>query len=142
DRMIAAMPEKVRQVISSLHPEGRFNVRWRIDRTLPGQLKPYSSLRLELVNCRINYERFPYPLSGIRGVIQAEDNRWSFRELVSGGSRNVECEGSLVPTDTGSELSLQFVGKEVPLDDELLRALPPSVQRAWSELRPRGRVDL
>jgi hypothetical protein len=142
DSMIAAMPDKVRCVISSLHPEGRFNVRWRMDRTLPGQLKPYSSLRLELVNCRINYERFPYPLSGIRGVIQAEDNRWSFRELVSGGSRNVECEGSLVPTDTGSELSLQFVGKEVPLDDDLLRALPPSVQRAWSELRPRGRVDL
>ena len=142
DRMIAALPGKVRQVISSLHPEGRFNVRWRIDRTLPGQLKPYSSLRLELVNCRVNYEKFPYPLSGIRGVIQAEDNRWSFRDLVSGGSRNVECEGSLLPTDTGNELSLQFVGKEVPLDDDLLRALPPAVQKAWTEVRPRGRVDL
>jgi hypothetical protein len=142
ERMIAALPEKVRRVISSLHPEGRFNVRWHIHRSLPGQLKPVSSLRLELVNCRVNYERFPYPLSGIRGLIQAEDNRWSFRDLVSGGARNVECEGSLVPTDTGSELSLQFVGKEVPLDDDLLRALPPSVQKAWSEIRPRGRVDL
>lgn len=142
DRMIAALPEKVRRVISSLHPEGRFNVRWRIDRTLPGQLKPYSSLRLELVNCRVNYERFPYPLSGIRGVIQAEDNRWIFRDLVSGGSRSVECQGSLMPTDRGSELSLQFVGKEVPLDDDLLRAVPPVVQKAWTEIRPRGRVDL
>ncbi len=142
DRMIAALPEKVRRVISSLHPEGRFNVGWRIDRTLPGLLKPYSSLRLELVNCRVNYEKFPYPLSGIRGVIQAEDNRWSFRDLVSGGSRTIECEGSLVPIDTGNELSLQFVGKEVPLDDDLLRALPPSVQKAWTEVRPRGRVDL
>lgn len=142
DRMIAALPEQVRRVISSLNAEGRFNVRWRIDRTLPGQLKPYSSLRLELVNCRINYERFPYPLTGIRGVIQAEDNRWSFRDLASGGSRNVECQGALVPTDTGSELTLRFVGKEVPMDDDLQRALPASVQRAWTELRPRGRVDL
>lgn len=140
--MIAALPEKVRQVISSLHPEGRFNLRWRMDRTLPGQLKPYTSLRLELVNCRMNYERFPYPLSGIRGVIQAEDNRWNFRDLASGGSRNVECEGSLIPTDAGSQLSLQIVGKEIPLDDDLLRALPPSVQRAWSEIKPRGRMDL
>jgi len=142
DRMVAALPEKVRRVISSMHPEGRFNVRWRIDRTLPGQLKPYSSMRLELVNCRVNYEKFPYPLSGIRGVIQAEDNRWSFRDLVSGGSRNIECEGSLLPSDAGSELALQFVGKEVPLDDDLMHALPPAVQKAWTEVRPRGRVDL
>ncbi len=142
DRMIAALPEKARQVISSLHPEGRFNVRWRIDRTLPGQLKPYSSMRLELVNCRVNYEKFPYPLSGIRGVILSEDNRWQFRDLVSGGSRNIACEGSLLPTDNGNELSLQFVCKEIPLDDDLQHALPDSVQKAWTEIRPRGRVDL
>lgn len=142
DRMIAALPDKTQQVIRSLRPEGRFNVRWRIDRSLPGQLKPYTSLRLELINCQLNYERFSYPLSGIRGFIQAEDNRWNFRDLVSGGSRNIACQGSLIPTDVGNQLSLQFVGKEIPLDDDLLRALPPSVQKAWTEVKPRGRVDL
>jgi hypothetical protein len=99
-------------------------------------------MRLELVNCRVNYEKFPYPLSGIRGVILSEDNRWQFRELISGGSRNIECEGSLLPTDSGNELSLQFVCKEIPLDDDLQHALPDSVQKAWTEIRPRGRVDL
>lgn len=142
ERMVNALPGKTKEVIQSMHPEGRFNVRWRIDRTLPGQLKPYSSLNLELVNCRVNYDKFPYPLSGIRGMIQAEDNRWTFSNLVSGGSRNVQCQGELVPTDQGNELSLQFIGREIPFDDDLLRALPPQVQKAWKELRPRGRVDL
>ncbi len=142
DRMVDALPGKTKEVIQSLHPEGRFNVRWRIDRTLPGQLKPYSSLTLELVNCRVNYDKFPYPLSGIRGTIQSEDNRWTFSNLASGGSRNVKCQGSLMPTDAGNELSLQFIGKEIPFDDDLLRALPPQVQKGWKELRPRGRVDL
>ncbi|QEG35031.1 hypothetical protein Pr1d_23210 [Bythopirellula goksoeyrii] len=142
DRMVNALPGKTKDVIQSMHPEGRFNVRWRIDRTLPGQLKPYSSLNLELVSCRVNYDKFPYPLSGIRGVIQAEDNRWTFSNLVSGGSRNVQCQGTLNPSDAGNELSLQFIGKEIPFDDDLLRALPPQVQKAWKEMRPRGRVDL
>lgn len=142
DRMIAALPPKPQEVVRSLHPEGKFNLRWRIDRTLPGQIKPYTSLRLELVSCRVEYEKFPYPLTGIRGIIQAEDDRWTFRELLSGGSRNVTCQGTLQPTSTGTELSLQFVGKEIPFDDDLLQALSPQVRHAWEELRPRGRIDL
>jgi len=141
-RLIAALPEKTRRVIQSLRPEGQFHVRWRLDRTRPGQLKPRTSLRLELVDCRINYEKFPYPLSGIHGLILAEDRRWTFRDLVSKGSHSVQCQGYLQPTSAGSELSLQFSGRQIPLDDDLLQAVPASVRQAWKEIRPRGHVDL
>ncbi|MCG8451107.1 MAG: hypothetical protein MI725_16180, partial [Pirellulales bacterium] len=141
-RMIAALPEKTRRVIESLRPQGHFNVRWRLDRTQPGQVKPHTSLRLELLDCRVNYRKFPYPLSGIHGLVLAEDQQWRFRDLVAHGSRNVECQGELRPLGEGKELSLRFTGKQLPLDDDLKQALPAAVRKAWDEVRPGGRVDL
>jgi len=141
-RMIKALPEKTRQVIRSMHPTGKFHVRWKLERKQLGQLKPDTSLELELADCQVKYDKFPYPLSGIHGKILAENNRWTFRDLVSGGSRKVQCQGYLRPKGTGKELSLQFTGQQILLDDDLKQALPESVRKAWSEIRPRGRVDL
>ena len=146
DRMIAALPGKSRGVIESLHPQGRFNLRWRLDRTQVGQVKPHTSLRMELLDCRMNYDKFPYPLSGIQGLVQAEDQNWTFRELVATGSRRVYCQGSLRPLgldqDSGNELHLQLTGEQIPLDEDLRRALPSNVGQAWLELNPRGNIDL
>ena len=140
--MIDALPEKTRQVIESMRPHGHFNVRWRLDRTQPGQPQPHTSLRIELVDCRANYEKFPYPLSGIHGLVLAEDQDWKFRDLVTSGSRNVSCQGFLRPLGEGKELSLQFTGKQLPLEDDLKQALSPKVRAAWDQVRPGGRVDL
>ncbi|MCH2114179.1 MAG: AsmA-like C-terminal region-containing protein [Pirellulales bacterium] len=140
--MIGALPKNTRQVIESLRPQGHFNVRWRLARTRAGQAKPNTSLRLELVDCGVSYRQFPYPLSGIHGLILAEDGRWTFRDLIASGSRRVECQGYLRPQSDGKELSLRFTGSQVPLDDDLKQALPAKVRRAWDEVRPGGRVDL
>lgn len=144
DRMIAALPDKTREVIESMHPKGKFNLRWRLDRTQLGQEKPHTSMQLELLDCRMNYEKFPYPLSGIHGMVLAEDQRWQFRDLKSSGSRAVRCQGYLRPLDTGlgNQLYLVLYGEQLPLDDDLRYALPPAVQQAWLELRPRGKVDM
>jgi len=40
------------------------------------------------------------------------------------------------------ELYLQMTADQVPLDEELRDALPPSAQRLWNQLRPAGRVNL
>lgn len=140
-RMIAALPEKTRRVIQSMHPHGKFNLHWRLDRNQPEQFKPHTSLRLELVDCRVNYDKFKYPLSGIQGLILAENRQWTFRDLVATGSRRVECQGYLQPGSRGNELLLHFTGEQIPLDDDLRQALPPAAQQAWNELRPRGNVD-
>ncbi len=141
-RMIDALPEKTRRVIQSIHPTGKFHVRWHLARKEEGQLTPNTTLRLELVDCQVKYEKFPYPLRGIHGLILAENKRWTFRDLASSGSRSVQCQGYLQPEGAGNELSLQFAGQQISLDDDLQQALPESVRKAWTEIRPRGRVDL
>jgi len=42
--MIKAMPAKARAVITSMHPTGKIDFRWRIDRSQVGQLKPHTNL--------------------------------------------------------------------------------------------------
>ncbi|QDT00511.1 hypothetical protein HG15A2_38490 [Adhaeretor mobilis] len=139
-RMIAALPPKSREVITSLHPAGKMNFLWRIDRQQDGQL-PRTSLQLNLVDLSVKYDKFPYPLSGISGTVQAEDDRWTFRDIVSNGRRQIRCQGYLQPVAVGSALSLRFTGEQVPLDDNLYEAFDEDVQNAWTELRPRGHVD-
>jgi hypothetical protein len=145
DRMIAALKDKPRAAIASLHPSGRFNLtHWRIDRPYFGA-EPQTSLRLDLTDVRINYEHFPYALREIRGVIEAKGNHWTFSNLVSGGRRTIYGEGFLRPSvegDESNELWLKFTGHNVPLDDNLFYALQPSVQGAWMQLRPSGSVNL
>ncbi|MDC0937240.1 AsmA-like C-terminal region-containing protein, partial [Pirellulales bacterium] len=126
--------------ITEMQPRGTFNVFWRLDRKTVGG-PPQTHLQLQLVDISINYDRFPYPLRGVRGLIQAENRHWTFRQLESGGRRSVQCEGRLVPTPDGNRLELTFSGRRVTLDDDLFGAVSPQVQRAWTELRAKGHVD-
>jgi hypothetical protein len=153
---IAAQSPQCRDVIAQLHPAGRFNVAWGLKRETPGA-PMQTGLQLDLTDIRVNYEKFPYPLRGIRGTILAQDNIWTFKDLVSGGRRTIQGSGYLQPLPKGGvELSLSFLGNEVPLDPDLYDALGPTsgaetgqnssapsgMQRAWTELNPRGQIDL
>lgn len=141
--MLAAIPNATsKKVIGELRPAGRFNISWRLDRPTPNA-EPRTQLKLELTDMRINYEQFPYPLRVVRGVIAAQDNSWTFTDLVSAGRRPVKGHGWLRPTADGAhELALQFTAEQAPLDDALFNALKPNVQQAWMQLKPWGYVDL
>jgi len=139
-RLIEALDPKPRRVVLSLNPAGRIDAQWKLQRAA-GDKAPQTFLRLDLRDVSINYERFPYPLRGVTGVVTAEGNRWTFSDLVSSGRRGVRCRGRLEPIEGGSELALHFEGEQTPLNDDLFEALPPAVQQAWTEIRPRGHVD-
>jgi hypothetical protein len=139
--MIDAMQEKARDVVTQLHPAGRLNVRWRIERTHTGAL-PRKTLQLDLTDVRINYDGFPYRLEGIRGRIEAVDDRWTFNDLVSSGRRTIHGSGHLQPCEQGNEFFLRLTGERVPLDRTLFDALREPVQHAWQQLRPDGEIDL
>ncbi len=140
-RMIDGLEPKPREVIASLNPSGRFNFGWRIERPAPGA-PPRTSLRMELVDVRINYDKFPYPVRRIYGTVLAEENQWTFQNLESTGRPTIRCNGTLGPGPQGSELSLQITADGAPLNEELFDALPLAVQHAWQELQPRGEIDL
>ncbi len=142
EAMITALPDKPREVVRSLAPQGTLNFYTRLWRDKPDEAT-HQHLLLTANRCSIRYDKFPYPLSDIRGVLEMFDGAWTFRGLEANNDRaRVTCEGRLTPGFTGNELVLDFTGKDVLLEASLRDALSPHMQRVWHDTRPRGSVDL
>ena len=143
ERVILALPAKGREVVSSLKPAGTVDVAWYGWRKDPDVEKLHSRLDLTLRDCSIRYDKFAYPLSGISGTVKAENDHWSLIELTGkNDSGTVTCNGTLTSPSAGRELTLVFVGQDVPLEDELRDALPEHARGIWNDLKPQGRIDL
>ena len=138
----AVIDPNAQRVLQSLNPGGALTFAGRFERRQPGG-PIHKSATIELHNCTMRYDRFPYPLGMIRGTIVWDDRGWSFQNLSGrNGSGYIECHGSWMPSDDGGRLlHLNFVGTEIPLEDELRDALNPGVQGVWRDLRPQGSLD-
>lgn len=144
EKLLAALVDpQARDVVRSLRPSGMLAVQGRFERTDPGDPGLHRRVQIELYNCSMNYERFPYPLEMIRGQLLWDDQGWTFQDL-TGRNDTAYVAGTGFwrrRPDTGSELVLNLIGTDVPLEDELRDALQPGAQMVWNQLRPRGAVD-
>jgi hypothetical protein len=142
ESLLSALPEKPREVVRSLDPHGTVNFYVRMWREKPTE-SAHHHLLLAANRCSIRYQKFPYPISDIRGTLEAFDDNWSFRNLEGSHDKaHLSCEGRLTSSLDGNELVLSLVGQDVPLGDDLCDALSPHIQQVWRDLRPRGTVDL
>lgn len=143
DRLLAALPDKCREMICSLNPTGTFNFGLKVWRTAEPQAPVQMSLGAALTDCSIRYAGFPYPLSNIRGVIELHNGAWEFRDLTGTNDTGlVKCHGWLRPTPQGEMLAVDFSAEGLPLDTELRNALTLPMQRLWNNLQPRGFVQV
>ena len=143
ETLVAALPEKPQEVVRSLDVRGTIGFYARLWRDRPEE-PMHHHVVIVPAHCALRYKEFPYPLENLRGTLDILDQQWSLRDLEAthNGAR-VSCkEGSFGPGLQGNELLLKIEGKDVPLDDELCRALRPHVQQVWRDLRPRGMVDV
>ena len=145
ERLLAALSEKCQRFVRSLAPKGTIDFNWRYERSDPAQASGDTSLNLRLVDCGMQYDRFPYPLQHISGLVTSHNSQWKFEKLESRDRQEataaVTCEGRSTETADGMDLQLAFQGTNMPLDENLRRALSPAVQKVWAELRPQGSVD-
>ncbi|MEN6558152.1 MAG: AsmA-like C-terminal region-containing protein [Thermoguttaceae bacterium] len=143
ESLIAALPEKPRKVVRSLNPAGTVNFYVSLSRQQPGQ-PLQTRLQVAANRCAIRYEKFPYPLSNIRGRLEMFNNQWNFCDLeATNDHARITCNGSLTPGLQGNELVLNFKGRDVALDENLRDALlNQNTQQLWLNLRPRGVIDL
>lgn len=144
EQLLAALPENVESFARSLTPAGNLDFRWRHVRTSPTQSRGDTELELKLTDCAVQYDRFPYPLEQIQGLVTAQNGQWTLHDLTGRdrqGAASITCGGSAVATPGGMDVQLAFHGANLPLDENLRQAVSPRVQTAWAELRPEGRVN-
>jgi hypothetical protein len=145
---------KLYPVLASLNCNGTAD--WKVELARPAgpnQKFTLSSLLGNVTHGTINYDRFPYYLSDVTGVIafdRSAGDVWHFRDLhgvhsADQSSVQVSGEGSFALQTAPGQLNFKFTALGVPLDLDLQKATTQSVrelQRAWEELSPTGMVDL
>lgn len=140
--LIDAMPSKVRQTIEEMNPRGWFKVSARFEHG--GEQVPTGRhMTIDVRDGAIEYVKFPYPIHHIRGVIEVDDDRWSFDDLRgANGSGFISATGRWDPDQRiERNLTLTMTCNDVPLDEELQQALPVGMNRLWDDLHPNGTID-
>ena len=148
DEFISAMHPTGQRIMRTLHPSGAITVvQGRVEKRLPDG-PPQTRWEVQLNDCALQYERFPYAIQNITGQVVIAGKHWEFRDLRGyHGSNYITCGGDWTPAadgEPGGDLVLNFKTWDVPLDESLRAAigkLNPGVERLWDSLRPRGSVD-
>ena len=84
-------------------------------------------LSLELKNATATYKHFPYPLSNLTGRIVLRPQQLLIEDVLAsdGTGGQIKVSGRVLQPDIGqSVFEVRIQGKEVPVDQQLLRALP------------------
>lgn len=142
EKLLSALQGKSQAVIRSMEPRGTVDFEVRAWRDRPGE--PFHRRTLVGLNrCTMRYEKFPYPISNIRGTLEMNDGDWRFRDLEGfNHSGHLSGNGELVATPEGNRLRLSIDGEAVALENELRDALKPGMQQVWNNVQPQGIVDL
>jgi hypothetical protein len=141
ERLISATDPEAQRMIRDFTPRGAVMMQTRVERT-DGMTMPSTRSTFRIVDASIRHVKFPYPLHTVHGRIERFNDRWEFREFTGqNDSSFITCEGSCRPAGDERQLSLRFVGTNVPLEDELRGGLSPAVQHLWNQLQPRGTLD-
>lgn len=146
--IIAALDPKAQAVVRDFHPRGSISFSGRVQRQMErGGKEPvaveHRQLAVQLHKLTIEHEKFRYPIDKVTGELVFNDGDWTFRDL-AGQNDTASIVGSgrwLAKAPDGNQLALTFSATNVPLEDELRLALPPSVQDLWKNMRPRGTID-
>ena len=143
EELVSAIKSDSQRVVRDFHPSGKVTFSGYIERQDARQKYADRKLTIQLLDCAIKHERFPYPIDRIRGTLEMLNGQWDFLNLEGfNDNGRITGYGNFRRDVDGRDLTeMTFNGEEIPLDDELRSAMNSQVRRAWSDLRPSGIVD-
>jgi len=145
--LLESLNPRTREAIVALQPTGMVTLhRARFERTADEPSALNQQVDLELHDCSIKPDKFPYPIDRIRGRIIGENEVWKFHEMIGrSGGAYVQGTGSWQPgVDKKGTLVLNLTATDVPLDNtlrEAIRQLNPNTGNVWESLQPQGTLD-
>jgi hypothetical protein len=146
--IIAALEDKSQNIVRDFNPRGHFSFAGRVERkleqgTAPPRAVEHRYLTVQLHDMAIQHEKFVYPIEKVTGKLEYIDGNWTFSEL-AGRNDSATITGSgywVTKARDGNQLSLVFDASDVAFEEELRLALSASIQKLWTDLRPRGTID-
>ncbi len=141
ETLLAAGSETMQRVVRPFAARGEISFKTRTERR-HHQLPTTRRAVVQLVDCSVQHAHFQYPIHGVTGRLEMVDDQWKFLDLAGrNDTARIRGEGRWSVTPEGGVLQMAFEARDVPLENELRNALPPTAQQTWSNLRPRGTLD-
>jgi hypothetical protein len=151
EKLLNIIPHKERQAIIALHPSGKINANLVLTH-LPDNLPTQKYIEIGMNKINICYDKFPYPMHEITGLLRLNNDVWTFENIVGGNeSARITGSGFLKPVSNNNginddliyEFQLQVHAAELPVDGQLPAALLNDSQRELlNSLRAKGKVNL
>ncbi len=147
DDALRVYPES-RDVIRQFQLEGTGSFRVELTRRpgLSPSDRPVAKQRYQIVlhDSKLCYNLFPYPVEQVEGTLHLDlpEQTWTltnFQGRHKGGG--FRAAAAARPTPSGPHLKVAIRGANTLLDEEMERALTPSMRDAWNLFKPQGRVD-
>jgi hypothetical protein len=152
-RYISSLPRQVREFYEQLRPEGTCRLTVEVNRTTSGAW-PEVSGKLDIINGRFLYSKFPYPLREVSGRIvfgrdpKTGTDRVEIQGIRGKGVENsanrntiIAVDGSIGPLGPNTGVNVRVVGLDVASDESLNAAFPPDVRKALAIFDPTGRGE-
>ena len=153
-RYISSLPRQVREFYEQLRPEGTCRLTLEVSRPTRDQ-RPEVSGRLDIINGKFLYSKFPYPLREVTGRIsfgrdpatgadKVEIRQVRGRGIAGGPNRNtfITVDGDIGPVGPNAGVNVRLEASDVSSEEMLRLAFPPEVRKAISIFDPTGKGEL
>jgi len=138
-----ALPANFRGVWDRLEPKGRADMALSLRRNLPEDPGTDYEFVLKPRGMAVRCREFPYPFRGITGRIVATPGKVSLEKLMArSGSMTGTLQGVFFTDRDSRRAELTVTGAHIPIDAELLKALPEEFAPLAARFAPGGTCDV
>ncbi len=138
------LPEDLQKTWARLAPSGLADLELSIRHAMPEQTRPYDyRLVLDAKGMGLRYADFPYALTDIRGQAVATPDELRLTGITaSHGKARFAADGKITFTPKSDSADLAVRGSDVPIDKDLLGAVPDSLALLARRFQPGGVCQL
>ncbi len=121
---VSGLPAAAARMFAGLKPSGRFRATTHVRRSTPGGPVAVSG-RVQILDARAVYDKFPLPIEGLRGEVSFDPDAVRLDGLTGRGPGGgiITLNGEITPPRRHAEVALRVTARDVPYDDHLRQAL-------------------
>ncbi len=147
DELRASVPAKYSQITEEYQPEGSVDLDISLARPAcaNGELGMWhTDCSLAFDDLSACYVRFPYPVEHLRGSLFIDRHQVQIENIVGeANGATIGVNGVVVlGKNRATDLDIVIIARDLPLDDELMTALPDGTRRQLWAFNPTGRCDV
>jgi hypothetical protein len=139
-RLRSRTPAEFDELWDVFQPNGLVDAQIDLSRTVPGSPIDLGA-KVTCKDVAAKYRHFAYQLDHLRGQLELRKNRMTVDvQTLSVGGRPLHLKGTIVNPGIDALVDLELTAESVPIEEQLLKAFKPDVQKVVAQFDPKGTV--